>query len=113
MYLFIYYYLCRHKITSAKKKPKQFLDFGKKIIQASSLFHPRAHSESCDFVLCFTRKHFWLRLNSLDCVDLTGILSRGVCVKHEVLHLSVPCKITFVIFNIGLVSYVLLLYNFK
>lgn len=57
--------------------------------------------------------YFWLRLSSLECVDLTGILSSGVCIEHGVPHLSVPCKITFVIFNIWLVSYLFLLHNFK
>lgn len=43
--------------------------------------------------------YFWLRLSSLECVDLTGILSSGVCIEHRMLHLSVSCQITFVIFN--------------
>jgi len=57
--VFIYYYLCRQKMTSAKKKPKQFLEFGRKVIQPPSLFHPQPPSGGSDFVLCFSRKHIF------------------------------------------------------
>lgn len=114
----IYYYLCRHKMTSAKKKPKQFLRFGRKIIQLSSLFHPQPPSGGYAFVLCLRRKHFWLSLiqHALQSscrftVDTEFVLDKR---RFTWVHLSakVPCKIDLHLCQFTS-SYVLLSHSFK